>query len=125
LEILRPPQPIALFRMRGFAIAWPGSGCSTLLALALNEQRVFGIFMCMHYSKLYNPIIFVGIGVLLSGVCAFVPSKHYVMFTFANSRLGIPVNVVLSYLSLAVFSAIAVRSAVHVVRSLMEELSRR
>lgn len=66
----------------------------------------------MHYSKLYNPVLYVAVGDLLAGLCLLTRGKYSLGF----GKVSLPVGVVLSYLSLSVFFVIALASAVSNIR---------
>lgn len=74
----------------------------------------------MHYSRFYNPLLFVGLGVLLAGLCALIPGKYFLTFTLPPPRghVAFPMGVVLGYFLLGVCSLIALLSAVHIIRGI-------
>ena len=75
----------------------------------------------MHYSRLYNPLIFVGLGVLLAGLCALIPGRYFLTFTLPPPRghVAFPMRVALGYLLLGVCSLVALLSAVHIIRGIL------
>ncbi len=75
----------------------------------------------MHYSRLYNPLVFVGFGVLLAGLCALTPGRYFLTFTLPSPRghVAFPMRVVLGYFLLSVCSLVALVSAVHIIRGIL------
>ena len=75
----------------------------------------------MHYSRFYNPLIYVGLGVLLACLCALIPGRFYLTIALPPPRghVAFPLAVVLSYLVLGVCFAIAVSSAIRIIRGIL------